>query len=229
MWIKSRIEGTWNVFDLLVSLPQHGLFVAKTDILLAILSAAPWSEGLSPTQCSFWSCAPPFIAVASFISTTADPPSFFSWSRWHEVQLTLDADSSPFPSTCRIFCLLWETRATKRQVKQTTPLCSSDSAIKQTLEEGRQGREKEGAKERRIEREEREREIATVWRCVLMFGIHESIQRSGSSMKEEPMVAGMNAVRTWMQGAGVLDANTAAQRWAQGGLGAALETGGERV
>uniref|UniRef100_A0A7N6AFU0 IPT/TIG domain-containing protein n=1 Tax=Anabas testudineus TaxID=64144 RepID=A0A7N6AFU0_ANATE len=38
-----------------------------------------------------------------------------------------------------------------------------------------------------------------------------SIQRSGSSMKEEPMVAGMNAVRTWMQGAGVLDANTAAQ------------------
>ncbi|XP_068181368.1 transcription factor COE1-A isoform X4 [Antennarius striatus] len=44
-----------------------------------------------------------------------------------------------------------------------------------------------------------------------MFGIHESIQRSGCSMKEEPMVAGMNAVRTWMQGAGVLDANTAAQ------------------
>uniref|UniRef100_A0A1A8FG46 Coe2 n=1 Tax=Nothobranchius korthausae TaxID=1143690 RepID=A0A1A8FG46_9TELE len=44
-----------------------------------------------------------------------------------------------------------------------------------------------------------------------MFGIHESIQRCGSSMKEEPMVAGMNAVRTWMQGAGVLDANTAAQ------------------
>ncbi|XP_067104291.1 transcription factor COE1-A-like [Osmerus mordax] len=30
-------------------------------------------------------------------------------------------------------------------------------------------------------------------------------------MKEEPMVAGMNTVRTWMQGAGVLDANTAAQ------------------
>ncbi|KAM9376653.1 transcription factor COE1-A isoform 7-T9 [Pholidichthys leucotaenia] len=44
-----------------------------------------------------------------------------------------------------------------------------------------------------------------------MFGVHESIQRSGTSMKEEPMVAGMSAVRTWMQGAGVLDANTAAQ------------------
>ncbi|XP_070789932.1 transcription factor COE1 isoform X11 [Pituophis catenifer annectens] len=44
-----------------------------------------------------------------------------------------------------------------------------------------------------------------------MFGIQESIQRSGSSMKEEPLGAGMNAVRTWMQGAGVLDANTAAQ------------------
>ncbi|XP_016092452.1 transcription factor COE1 [Sinocyclocheilus grahami] len=44
-----------------------------------------------------------------------------------------------------------------------------------------------------------------------MFGIQDSIQRSGSSMKEEPIGAGMNAVRTWMQGAGVLDANTAAQ------------------
>ncbi|XP_052470464.1 transcription factor COE1-A-like isoform X2 [Carassius gibelio] len=44
-----------------------------------------------------------------------------------------------------------------------------------------------------------------------MFGIQDSIQRSVSSMKEEPIGAGMNAVRTWMQGAGVLDANTAAQ------------------
>uniref|UniRef100_A0A8C9SQF5 EBF transcription factor 1 n=1 Tax=Scleropages formosus TaxID=113540 RepID=A0A8C9SQF5_SCLFO len=32
-----------------------------------------------------------------------------------------------------------------------------------------------------------------------------------SGMKEEPVVSGMSAVRTWMQGAGVLDANTAAQ------------------
>ncbi|KPP59650.1 transcription factor COE1-like, partial [Scleropages formosus] len=39
----------------------------------------------------------------------------------------------------------------------------------------------------------------------------ESIQRSASGMKEEPVVSGMSAVRTWMQGAGVLDANTAAQ------------------
>lgn len=44
-----------------------------------------------------------------------------------------------------------------------------------------------------------------------MFGIQESIQRSGSSLKEEPL-GGMNAVRGWMQGGGVLDANTAAQR-----------------
>ncbi|XP_048093773.1 transcription factor COE1-A isoform X6 [Alosa alosa] len=44
-----------------------------------------------------------------------------------------------------------------------------------------------------------------------MFGIQESIQRSGNSLKEEPLGSGMNAVRTWMQGAGVLDANTAAQ------------------
>ncbi|KAJ7997270.1 hypothetical protein DPEC_G00227230, partial [Dallia pectoralis] len=53
---------------------------------------------------------------------------------------------------------------------------------------------------------ERERE-----RDLFMFGIQESIQRSGSSLKEEPIGSGMNAVRTWMQGAGVLDANTAAQ------------------
>ncbi|XP_064422795.1 transcription factor COE1-A isoform X5 [Latimeria chalumnae] len=44
-----------------------------------------------------------------------------------------------------------------------------------------------------------------------MFGIQDGIQRSGSSMKEEPIGTSMNAVRTWMQGAGVLDANTAAQ------------------
>ncbi|XP_056267060.1 transcription factor COE1-A-like isoform X4 [Pseudoliparis swirei] len=43
-----------------------------------------------------------------------------------------------------------------------------------------------------------------------MFGIQESIQRSGSSLKEEPL-GGMNTVRSWMQGGGVLDANTAAQ------------------
>nr|XP_005161480.1 transcription factor COE1-like isoform X1 [Danio rerio] len=44
-----------------------------------------------------------------------------------------------------------------------------------------------------------------------MFGIQESIQRCGSILKEEPIGAGMNTVRTWIQGAGVLDANTAAQ------------------
>jgi len=47
-----------------------------------------------------------------------------------------------------------------------------------------------------------------------MFGIQEGIQRSGSGLKEEPL-AGMNAVRGWMQGGGgggVLDAHTAAQR-----------------
>ncbi|KAG7274865.1 hypothetical protein CRUP_012349, partial [Coryphaenoides rupestris] len=43
-----------------------------------------------------------------------------------------------------------------------------------------------------------------------MFGIQEGIQRSGSGLKEEPL-AGMNVVRGWMQGGGVLDAHTAAQ------------------
>lgn len=45
-----------------------------------------------------------------------------------------------------------------------------------------------------------------------MFGIPESVQRGGNTLKQEPLGAGMNAVRTWMQSAGVLDANTAAQR-----------------
>ncbi|XP_055498572.1 transcription factor COE1-A isoform X1 [Leucoraja erinacea] len=44
-----------------------------------------------------------------------------------------------------------------------------------------------------------------------MFGIQENIQRSGGSMKEEPIGSGMNTVRSWMQGAGIMDANTAAQ------------------
>uniref|UniRef100_A0A673W109 EBF transcription factor 1 n=1 Tax=Salmo trutta TaxID=8032 RepID=A0A673W109_SALTR len=39
----------------------------------------------------------------------------------------------------------------------------------------------------------------------------DNIQRSGSVMKEESLLTGMNAVRSWMQGAGLLDANTAAQ------------------
>ncbi|XP_069755096.1 transcription factor COE1-A isoform X2 [Narcine bancroftii] len=44
-----------------------------------------------------------------------------------------------------------------------------------------------------------------------MFGIQENIQRSGGSMKEEPIGSGMNAVRSWMQGAGIMDSSTAAQ------------------
>lgn len=45
-----------------------------------------------------------------------------------------------------------------------------------------------------------------------MFGTPEDVQFGGSSLKQEPLSTGMNAVRTWMQSAGVLDANTAAQR-----------------
>ncbi|XP_048459743.1 transcription factor COE1-A [Rhincodon typus] len=44
-----------------------------------------------------------------------------------------------------------------------------------------------------------------------MFGIQENIQRSGGSMKEEPLGSGINAVRSWMQGAGIMDATSAAQ------------------
>uniref|UniRef100_UPI00398F7A37 transcription factor COE3-like isoform X1 n=2 Tax=Pristiophorus japonicus TaxID=55135 RepID=UPI00398F7A37 len=44
-----------------------------------------------------------------------------------------------------------------------------------------------------------------------MFAIQENISRGGITMKEEPLVAGMNPVRSWMQSGGILDANTAAQ------------------
>ncbi|XP_009474034.1 PREDICTED: transcription factor COE3-like [Nipponia nippon] len=45
-----------------------------------------------------------------------------------------------------------------------------------------------------------------------MFGIQENIPRGGTTMKEEPLGSGMNPVRSWMHTAGVVDANTAAQR-----------------
>lgn len=94
----------------------------KLTFLLAFMSAAPWSRGLSPTQCSLSSCASPLFHRFSRCSSSHSccfPTPFSFWSRWHEVQLTSDADSSRppfilsfffFPSTCRIFCLLWETR-----------------------------------------------------------------------------------------------------------------------
>lgn len=45
-----------------------------------------------------------------------------------------------------------------------------------------------------------------------MFGIQETIPRGGTTMKEEPL-GGLNSVRSWMHTAGVVDANTAAQRY----------------
>ncbi len=61
--------------------------------------------------------------------------------------------------------------------------------------------------------------ISSLWlevgctRTVLMFGIQENIPRGGTTMKEEPLGSGMNTVRSWMHTAGVVDANTAAQRY----------------
>lgn len=61
--------------------------------------------------------------------------------------------------------------------------------------------------------------ISSLWlevgytRTVLMFGIQENIPRGGTTMKEEPLGSGMNSVRSWMHTAGVVDANTAAQRY----------------
>ncbi|XP_036406818.1 transcription factor COE3-like isoform X3 [Megalops cyprinoides] len=44
-----------------------------------------------------------------------------------------------------------------------------------------------------------------------MFSIQDSLPRGGLTMKEEPLTSGMTPVRSWMQSAGILDANTAAQ------------------
>ncbi|XP_061580817.1 transcription factor COE3-like isoform X1 [Cololabis saira] len=44
-----------------------------------------------------------------------------------------------------------------------------------------------------------------------MFSIQDGLPRGGLTMKEEPLPTGMTPVRSWMQGAGILDANTAAQ------------------
>lgn len=45
-----------------------------------------------------------------------------------------------------------------------------------------------------------------------MFSIPDSLPRGALAMKEEPLPTGMTPVRSWMQAAGILDANTAAQR-----------------
>ncbi|XP_060695164.1 transcription factor COE3-like isoform X8 [Hemiscyllium ocellatum] len=44
-----------------------------------------------------------------------------------------------------------------------------------------------------------------------MFAIQDTIPRGGLAMKEEPLITGMNPVRTWIHSGGILDANTAAQ------------------
>nr|XP_061832828.1 transcription factor COE1-like isoform X1 [Nerophis lumbriciformis] len=45
----------------------------------------------------------------------------------------------------------------------------------------------------------------------MMFSIQDGLPRGGLTMKEEPLPTGMTPVRSWMHGAGILDANTAAQ------------------
>lgn len=47
----------------------------------------------------------------------------------------------------------------------------------------------------------------------LMFPAQDTLPRGGLNLKEEPLLpAGLGSVRSWMQGAGILDASTAAQR-----------------
>ncbi|XP_022532123.2 transcription factor COE3 isoform X2 [Astyanax mexicanus] len=44
-----------------------------------------------------------------------------------------------------------------------------------------------------------------------MFSLQDGLPRGALTMKEEPLASGMTPVRSWMQSAGILDANTAAQ------------------
>lgn len=46
-----------------------------------------------------------------------------------------------------------------------------------------------------------------------MFGIQDSLPPRGSGLKEEPL-----SVRSWMSSSGLLDANTAAQRYCPPGI-----------
>lgn len=46
----------------------------------------------------------------------------------------------------------------------------------------------------------------------LMFSVPDGLPRGALALKEEPLPTGMTPVRSWMQAAGILDANTAAQR-----------------
>ena len=46
-----------------------------------------------------------------------------------------------------------------------------------------------------------------------MFPAQDALPRGGLNLKEEPLLpSGLGSVRSWMQGAGILDASTAAQR-----------------
>lgn len=48
---------------------------------------------------------------------------------------------------------------------------------------------------------------------VLMFPAQDALPRGGLHLKEEPLLpSSLGSVRSWMQTAGILDSNTAAQR-----------------
>ncbi|XP_069042790.1 transcription factor COE3-like isoform X2 [Lepisosteus oculatus] len=47
--------------------------------------------------------------------------------------------------------------------------------------------------------------------CSIPASCSDSLPRGALTMKEEPLTSGMTPVRSWMQSAGILDANTAAQ------------------
>ncbi|KAI5623107.1 transcription factor COE3-like isoform X2 [Silurus asotus] len=63
-----------------------------------------------------------------------------------------------------------------------------------------------------MERIDNETGLFSAWTGPLLACLHsDGLPRGALTMKEEPLASGMTPVRSWMQSAGILDANTAAQ------------------
>lgn len=134
-----------------------------------------------------------------FCLQVLDASFYFSWNCYLSDPLTPLLPFAHFTSSAPCVCACVLVRARARVL--SSPLL--------VLIGTRQRRAKSRALPV-VEEERGERSLAL--QGFFMFGIPEGLQRGGSTLKQEPLGAGMNAVRTWMQSAGVLDANTAAQR-----------------
>lgn len=135
-----------------------------------------------------------------FCLQVLDASFYFSWNCFLNDPLTPLLPFAHFTSSAPCVCVCVLVRARART------LFTSSGAHRHAIAESKITRAPScGGGEGRTGR-------SLALRSFFMFGIPEGLQRGGSTLKQEPLGAGMNAVRTWMQSAGVLDANTAAQR-----------------